>query len=292
MTAVSQDTAVRTGAATRTGIYFVLIGMAAFYLLPFFIMVANSLKPLSEITGGNMMALPQEWTLAPWRAAWSTAQIGGEPTGLRPYFLNSLLMVVPAVAISTFLGALNGYVLTKWRFRGDTILFGLMLFACFIPFQIVLIPMAMVLGQLGLAGSIPGLVLVHVVYGIGFTTLYFRNYYAAFPTELVRAAMIDGAGFFRIFWRIMLPVSGPIAVVSVIWQFTNIWNDFLFGASFGGTSQPMTVALNNLVQSSTGVKEYNVHFAGAILAALPTLVVYIVAGRYFVRGLMAGSVKG
>lgn len=292
MTAVSQDTAVRTGAATRTGIYFVLIGMAAFYLLPFFIMVANSLKPLSEITGGNMMALPQQWTLEPWRAAWSTAQIGVEPTGLRPYFLNSLLMVVPAVAISTFLGALNGYVLTKWRFRGDTVLFGLMLFACFIPFQIVLIPMAMVLGQLGLAGSIPGLVLVHVVYGIGFTTLYFRNYYAAFPTELVRAAMIDGAGFFRIFWRIMLPVSGPIAVVSVIWQFTNIWNDFLFGASFGGTSQPMTVALNNLVQSSTGVKEYNVHFAGAILAALPTLVVYIVAGRYFVRGLMAGSVKG
>ena len=292
MSAASQDTAVRTGASVRTGIYLVLIGFALFYLLPFFIMVVNSLKPLPEITGGNMMALPRVWTLEPWRAAWSTAQIGVEPTGLRPYFLNSLLMVVPAVIISTILGALNGYVLTKWRFRGDTILFGLMLFACFIPFQIVLIPMAMVLGWLGLAGSIPGLVLVHVVYGIGFTTLYFRNYYAAFPTELVRAAMIDGAGFFRIFWRIMLPVSGPIAVVSVIWQFTNIWNDFLFGASFGGTSQPMTVALNNLVQSSTGVKEYNVHFAGAILAALPTLVVYIVAGRYFVRGLMAGSVKG
>ena len=137
------------------------------------------------------------------------------------------------------------------------------------------------------------LVLVHVVYGLGFTTLYFRNYYAAFPTELVRAAMIDGAGFFRIFWRILLPVSGPIAVVSIIWQFTNIWNDFLFGASFADLdSMPMTVALNNLVNSSTGVKEYNVHFAGAILAALPTLLVYIVAGRYFVRGLMAGSVKG
>jgi glucose/mannose transport system permease protein len=167
-----------------------------------------------------------------------------------------------------------------------------MLFSCFIPFQIVLIPMARMLGLMGLAGSVPGLILVHVVYGIGFTTLYFRNYYASFPTELVRAAMIDGAGFFRIFWRIMLPVSGPIIVVSVIWQFTNIWNDFLFGASFGGQNQPMTVALNNLVQSSTGVKEYNVHFAGAILAALPTLIVYIVAGRYFVRGLMAGSVKG
>jgi glucose/mannose transport system permease protein len=292
MSAAAQDTAVRTGAITRTFIYVTLLVFALFYLLPFFVMLVNSLKPLSEITGGNMMALPQDWTLAPWASAWSTAQIGVEPTGLRPYFLNSILMVVPAVAISTVLGALNGYVLTKWRFRGDTILFGLMLFSCFIPFQIVLIPMAMILGKIGLAGTVPGLVLVHVVYGIGFTTLYFRNYYAAFPTELVRAAMIDGAGFFRIFWRIMLPVSGPITVVSIIWQFTNIWNDFLFGASFGGQSQPMTVALNNLVQSSTGVKEYNVHFAGAILAALPTLFVYIVAGRYFVRGLMAGSVKG
>jgi glucose/mannose transport system permease protein len=292
MSAVSQDTAVRTGAVTRVFIYLVLLLFALFYLLPLYVMAVNSVKPLDEITGGNMMNLPQTWTLEPWRQAWSAAQIGVEPTGLRPYFLNSILMVVPAVAISTLLGALNGYVLTKWRFRGDTWVFGLMLFACFIPFQIVLLPMASTLGTLGLSGSVPGLILVHVVYGLGFTTLYFRNYYAAFPTELVRAAMIDGAGFFRIFWRIMLPVSGPIAVVSVIWQFTNIWNDFLFGASFGGTSQPMTVALNNLVQSSTGVKEYNVHFAGAILAALPTLFVYIVAGRYFVRGLMAGSVKG
>ncbi|CAG0999659.1 MAG: carbohydrate ABC transporter permease [Rhizobiaceae bacterium] len=287
-----QDTAVSTGRVTRTFVYLVLALFALFYLLPLYVMGVNSVKPLVEITSGNMMALPQVWTMAPWHSAWSTAQIGVEPTGLKPYFLNSILMVVPAVAISTIVGALNGYILTKWRFRGDTWVFGLMLFSCFIPFQIVLIPMAMVLGQLGLAGSVPGLVLVHVVYGIGFTTLYFRNYYAAFPTELVRAAQIDGAGFFRIFWRILLPVSGPIAVVSVIWQFTNIWNDFLFGASFGGTSQPMTVALNNLVQSSTGVKEYNVHFAGAILAALPTLFVYVVAGRYFVRGLMAGSVKG
>jgi glucose/mannose transport system permease protein len=291
MAVAEQDTAVRTGTFTRVFIYVVLLIFALFYLLPFFVMLVNSLKPLSEITSGNMMALPQEWTIAPWLSAWSTAQIGVEPTGLRPYFLNSLMMVVPAVAISTILGALNGFVLTKWSFRGDKIVFGLLLFSCFIPFQIVLIPMARMLGIMGLAGSLPGLILVHVVYG--FTTLYFRNYYAAFPTELVRAAMIDGAGFFRIFWRIMLPVSGPIAVVSVIWQFTNIWNDFLFGASFSGlNSTPMTVALNNLVQSSTGVKEYNVHFAGAILAALPTLFVYIVAGRFFVRGLMAGSVKG
>ena len=292
MSAVTQDTAVNTGRIARVFIYLVLLLAALFYLLPLYVMAVNSVKPLAEITGGNMLALPQSLTFEPWRQAWSTAQIGVEPTGLKPYFLNSILMVVPAVLISTIVGALNGYVLTKWRFKYDTIIFGLMLFSCFIPFQTVLIPMAMVLGKLGIAGTVPGLVLVHVVYGIGFTTLYYRNYYASFPTELVRAAMIDGAGFFRIFWRIMLPVSGPITVVSVIWQFTNIWNDFLFGVSFGGTSQPMTVALNNLVQSSTGVKEYNVHFAGAILAALPTLFVYIVAGRYFVRGLMAGSVKG
>jgi glucose/mannose transport system permease protein len=256
-------------------------------------MVVNSLKPLAEITAGGMMALPREWTSAPWQSAWSTAQVGVEATGLRPYFVNSILMVVPAVALSTILGALNGYVLTKWSFRGATLIFGLLLFGCFIPFQMVLIPMARMLGLMGLAGTVPGLVFVHLVYGIGFSTLYFRNYYAAFPTELVRAAQIDGAGFFRIFWRILLPSSGPIAVVCIIWQFTNIWNDFLFGASFSDfDSQPMTVALNNLVQSSTGVKEYNVHFAGAIMAALPTLLVYIVAGRFFVRGLMAGSVKG
>lgn len=292
MSVASQDTAVRNNRVTMVFIYVVLLVFALFYLVPLFVMLANSLKPLSEITGGNMMALPDQWTIEPWLKAWSTAQIGVEPTGLRPYFINSLVMVIPAVVISSVIGALNGYVLTKWRFKGDTIIFGLMLFSCFIPFQIVLIPMAMVLGKLGLSGSVGGLILVHVVYGIGFSTLYYRNYYASFPTELVRAAMIDGAGFFRIFWRIMLPVSGPITVVCVIWQFTNIWNDFLFGVSFGGQEQPMTAALNNLVQSSTGVKEYNVHFAGAILAALPTLVVYIVAGRYFVRGLMAGSVKG
>jgi len=240
-----------------------------------------------------MLNLPQTWTLDPWLSAWSTAQIGVEPTGLKPFFINSILMVVPAVLFSNIVGALNGYVLSKWTFRGSNFIFGLLLLSCFIPFQIVLIPMAKILGLLGLAGIIWGLILVHVIYGIGFTTLYFRNYYEAFPTELIKAAKIDGASFFQIFTRILLPSSGPIIVVSVIWQFTNIWNDFLFGASFSGAhSTPMTVALNNLVSSSTGVKEYNVHFAGAILAALPTLIVYIVSGRYFVRGLMSGAVKG
>ncbi|MEP2946586.1 MAG: carbohydrate ABC transporter permease [Lentilitoribacter sp.] len=293
MAIASSDTAIRTGRVARFFLYLVLILFALFYLLPFGVMLVNSVKPLAEITGGNMLSLPDVWTLEPWFKAWSSAQIGVEATGLSPYFWNSIKMVVPAVAISTILGALNGYVLTKWRFKYDTLIFGMMLFACFIPFQIVLIPMARILGLTGLAGSTPGLVLVHVVFGLGFTTLYFKNYYQVFPTELIRAAQIDGAGFFRIFQRILLPSSGPIIVVSVIWQFTNIWNDFLFGASFADLdSQPMTVALNNLVQSSHGVKEYNVHFAGAVFAALPTLLVYIVAGRYFVRGLMAGSVKG
>ncbi|MBL9034867.1 MAG: carbohydrate ABC transporter permease [Rhodospirillaceae bacterium] len=293
MSQATPETAVRTSLLVRALIYAVLLIFAVYYLLPLFVMLVNSVKPLDEIRQGNMLALPQVFTLDPWRSAWSTAQIGVQPTGLRPYFINSVLMVIPAVAISTLLGAMNGYVLTKWRFRGDGIVFGLLLFACFIPFQIVLIPMARILGLLGLAGSTPGLVLVHVIYGLGFTTLFFRNYYDAFPTELIRAAQIDGAGFFRIFWRILLPSSGPIIVVTVIWQFTNIWNDFLFGASFADVdSQPVTIALNNLVSSSTGVKEYNVHFAGAVLAALPTLIVYIVSGRYFVRGLMAGAVKG
>jgi glucose/mannose transport system permease protein len=291
--ASSQDNATRTGVIARAVIYALLLVFCVYFLLPLYVMVVNSLKPLEEIRQGQMLNLPSTWTIAPWLSAWSTAQIGVSPTGLKPYFLNSILMVVPAVALSTFLGALNGYVLTKWRFRGDNIVFGLMLLSCFIPFQIVLIPSARILGELGLAGTVTGLVLIHAIYGLGFTTLFFRNYYEAFPTELVRAAQIDGASFFQIFRRILLPSSGPIIVVTVIWQFTNIWNDFLFGASFADfDSIPITVALNNLVNSSTGVKEYNVHFAGAILAALPTLVVYVVSGRYFVRGLMAGSVKG
>ena len=278
---------------SRIFIYIVLIIFAIYYLLPLYVMLVNSLKPLEEIRGGGMLYLPSVWTLDPWRAAWSSAQIGVDPSGLRPYFWNSISMVVPAVLLSTVLGSLNGYVLTKWQFKGHGVVFGLLLLSCFIPFQIVLIPMAKLLGVFGLAGTTSGLVLVHLVYGVGFTTLFFRNYYAAFPTEIIKAAQIDGAGFFRIFWRVLLPSSGPIIVVSVIWQFTNIWNDFLFGASFADfDSTPITVALNNLVNSSTGVKEYNVHFAGAILAALPTLVVYIVSGRYFVRGLMAGAVKG
>ena len=283
----------RRDTALRWALYAVLLFLAALFAMPLYVMAVNSLKPLDEIRSGNLMAWPVDLTFEPWHQAWNLAQIGVEPTGLKPYFLNSFLMVVPATLISTIIGAFNGYILTQFRFRGAGVVYGALMFSVFIPFQIVLIPMARTLGILGLAGSVSGLVLVHVVYGLGFTTLFFRNYYAAFPEELVRSARMDGAGFFRLFWRLLLPNSGPIIVVAIIWQFTNIWNDFLFGASFSDYSSfPITVALNNLVNSSTGVKEYNVHFAGAFIAAIPTLIVYVVSGKYFVRGLMAGSVKG
>jgi glucose/mannose transport system permease protein len=272
----------------RALLWTILILFALFY-----VMIATSLKSVEEIRAGNLLALPQDPSLAAWAKAWSSACVGVECTGIGRFFWNSVKMVIPAVAISTLIGALNGYVLTKWTFRGANVIFALILFGCFIPFQIVLIPMARTLGLLGLASSTPGLVLVHVVYGICFTTLYFRNFYAAFPTDLVKAAKIDGAGFFTIFWRIMLPNSLPILVVTVIWQFTNIWNDFLFGASFAaGGAAPITVALNNIVNTSTGVKEYNVDMASAMMTALPTLLVYVLAGQYFVRGMMAGAVKG
>jgi glucose/mannose transport system permease protein len=294
---------------TRIVIYGLLLLFAFVYLVPLAIMVLTSLKPLDEVTGGNMFALPRHLTLEPWLRAWGEARIGvSETRGINGYFFNSVKMVVPAVLISTLLGALNGYVLTKWSFPGHKIVFGMMLFACFIPFQSVIIPMAVILGALGrfgvtladltgwsfgLGNATVNLVIVHVIYGLGFTTLFFRNYYAAFPTELIKAAMIDGASFFQIFRRILLPNSTPIFIVTVIYQFTNIWNDFLFGSTFAaGDSAPMTVALNNLVNTSTGVVEYNTNMAAAIIAAAPTLLVYVIAGRYFVRGLMAGAIKG
>ncbi|WP_417330084.1 carbohydrate ABC transporter permease [Halomonas cupida] len=279
--------------ALRVLLYAVLFAAALAYLLPLVVMVMTSIKPLSEITPGNLLALPEAPTLAPWIKAWGEACTGMRCEGVGGYFWNSIAIVVPAVAISTMVGALNGYALTKWQFKGSELIFALMLFGCFIPFQVVLLPMAQTLGWLGLASSRSGLVLVHVVFGIAFTTLFFRNFYVAIPDELVSAAKLDGAGFLRIFWRILLPVSAPIIVVSVIWQFTQIWNDFLFGVAYSGhDTQPVTVALNNLVNTSTGAKEYNVDMASAMIAALPTLVVYVLAGKYFVRGLTAGAVKG
>lgn len=277
----------------RVLIYSILGFAALVYLLPLVVMVITSLKDLDEIRSGTLLSIPQALNLDSWDKAWGSACTGVSCEGLKGYFWNSVLIVVPAVIISTVIGALNGYVLTKWKFRGSTLFFGMLLIGTMIPFQVVLLPMARMLGFLGLAGTTSGLIMVHVIYGLAFTTLFFRNYYISIPSELVNAARIDGAGFWMIFHRIILPLSIPIIVVSVIWQFTQIWNDFLFGVVYSsGDSQPITVALNNLVNTSTGVKEYNVDMAAAIIAALPTLFVYIVAGKYFVKGLTAGAVKG
>lgn len=278
---------------SRSLIYLALILVAFYYLLPLFVMVITSLKDLDEIRNGTLFSLPKSFNFDAWQKAWGTACTGASCEGLKNYFWNSVLIVLPAIIISTIIGAINGYVLTKWKFRGSNLFFGFLLIGTMIPFQVVLLPMARTLGFLGLSGSILGLIFVHVIYGLAFTTLFFRNYYVTIPTELVNSARIDGAGFWKIFTRIILPVSTPIVVVSLIWQFTQIWNDFLFGVVYSsGDKQPITVALNNLVNTSTGVKEYNVDMAAAIIAALPTLFVYMVAGNYFVRGLTAGSVKG
>jgi glucose/mannose transport system permease protein len=277
----------------RGMIYALLISVALFYLLPLIVMLLTSLKSLDDIRTGNLLSLPSEFVTDAWSKAWLTACTGVKCEGLYSYFWNSVWIVFPAVMISTVIGALNGYVLTQWQFRGSNLFFGFLLFGCFIPFQVVLLPMAQTLGWLGLANTTTGLVFVHVVYGMAFTTLFFRNFYVSIPGELVKAAQLDGAGFFTIFWRILLPISGPIFVVTIIWQITQIWNDFLFGVVYGsGETQPITVALNNLVNTTTGVKEYNVYMAAAIIAGLPTLLVYILAGKYFVRGLTAGAVKG
>ena len=282
-----------TNLILRILLYFFLSVFVLYYLLPLFVMITTSLKSLEEIRTGSLVALPRNITFEAWGTAWSSACTGIQCEGLKPYFWNSIFIAIPAVFISTLIGALNGYVVAQWRFKGANMIFALMLFGCFIPFQVVLLPMARVLGLMDLAGSISGLIFVHVIYGIGFTTLFFRNYYVNIPSELVKAAKMDGATFLRIFWSIFLPLSLPIIVVTVIWQFTQIWNDFLFGVSFSEAgTQPITVALNNIVNSTTGVKEYNVDMAAAIITAMPTLLVYIFAGKYFIRGLTAGSVKG
>ncbi len=277
----------------RIAIYTLLVLVGLYYLAPLYVMLTTSLKTLDEIRSGNLLDIPLHPTLDAWNKAWSTACTGVRCEGLRPYFWNSVSMAVPAVLISSLIGSLNGYVLAHWRFPGHNAVFTALMVGCFIPFQVVLLPMARLLGMAELANTTSGLVVVHIISGIAFTTLFFRNYYVTVPEELVNAARIDCAGFFMIYRRIIFPLSLPIFMVCFIWQFTQIWNDFLFGVVFGGAdAQPVTVALNNLVNTSTGVTEYNVNMAAAIIAALPTLAIYMVAGKYFVRGLTAGAVKG
>jgi glucose/mannose transport system permease protein len=278
---------------SRALLYATLLIGAAFFLAPLYVMVVTSLKDADEIRQNSLVSLPGGLNFDAWRLAWNSACTGAQCSGLEPFFWNSVWMAVPAVLISTIWGALNGYVLSLWKFRGSETLFALLLFGVFMPFQVVLLPMSQVLGWMGLSSSIAGLIFVHLLAGLPSTTLFFRNYYAAVPKDLLNAARMDGAGFWMIFFRIIVPMSTPIVMVTLIWQFTQIWNDFLFGVAFSGAdSKPVTVGLNNLANTTSSVKAYNVDMAAALIAGLPTMLVYVVAGRYFVRGLTAGAVKG
>jgi glucose/mannose transport system permease protein len=275
----------------RLGIHTVLVLAAAFYLLPVYVLFITGMKSFQEVSLARMWEWPSGLHFDGYLKAWF-----GKPSegvrGLSENFLNSVYLAIPATVLSSVLGSLNGYVLAKWKFKGSNVLFPLMLFGMFIPYQSILIPLVQVLQTLHLYGSIPGLIFVHVVYGIPITTLIFRNYYAAIPSELVEAAKIDGAGILSIYRWVMCPLSFPGFVVVAIWQFTSVWNDFLFGVIVTSRPavQPITVALNNMAGSY--IVEWNVQMAGALLAALPTLLVYIFLGRYFIRGLLAGSLKG
>lgn len=275
----------------RIFIYAALVLAAAFYLLPVYVLLITGMKSFQEVSLARMWDLPSGLHFDSFLKAWLGSQAEGF-RGLSENFMNSVYLAVPATLLSALLGSLNGYVLAKWKFRGSNILFPLMLFGMFIPYQSILIPLVQVLQRMGLYGSIPGLIFVHVVYGIPITTLIFRNYYAEVPTELVEAAKIDGAGIMGIYRHILFPISMPGFVVVMIWQFTSIWNDFLFGVIVTSRPavQPITVALNNMAGSY--IVEWNVQMAGALLAALPTLLVYVLLGRYFMRGLLAGSLKG
>jgi glucose/mannose transport system permease protein len=239
-----------------------------------------------------LICIPQSFSLESWSSAWNTFCVGGTCEGIKPFFFNSVAMVVPATIISTAIGSVNGYVLSKWRFTGSEILFGLITLGVFMPGQMVLLPWARVLGWLGLTNSTSGLVLVHCVQGLSFTTLFFRNYYVNIPDDLIKAARIDGASFWRIFRKIVLPLSPPILIVTVIWQFTNIWNEFLFAVIFSsGTHQPITAALIALSAGGTSVHQYNIESAAVLIAALPPLLIYLFGGRYFLRGLTQGALK-
>lgn len=277
---------------SRIGIYALLILFAILFLIPVYVMLASSLKTFAEVQDqSKLWSLPSSIQFESFKAAWSGIPEEGL-RGMNKNLLNSLYLTVPATIISSLLGSLNGYVLSKWKFRGANTIFYLLLFGMFIPYQSILIPLTQTLAMIGLGGTLWGLILVHVVYGIPITTLIFRNYYAEVPTEIVEAARIDGAGILGVYWHVMFPVSIPGFVVVIIWQFTNIWNEFLFAVTTlqKPELQPITVALRNL--SGSQIKEWNVVMAGALIAAVPTLIIYILLGRYFIRGLLAGSVKG
>jgi glucose/mannose transport system permease protein len=279
--------------AARLGIYAFLLISAAFFLLPLYVMMITSLKGMPEIRQGNLLAPPSVPTIAAWIKAWSSACTGLSCDGIQVGFLNSVTIMLPSVTMSIAAGALTGYALSLWRPRGGAFLFGTLMAVAFIPYQVFLFPVVRMFSFVGLNSSLPGIIIVHTVFGLPTMTLIFRNYFAGIPLELIKAARVDGAGFWRIFGAIMLPMAVPIIVVAVILQVTGIWNDFIFGLVFAGRENfPMTVQLNNIVNSSQGEREYNVEMAATMLTALVPLTVYFISGRWFVRGIAAGAVKG
>lgn len=277
----------------RIGIYAVLIAMALFYLLPFYVMLTTSLKTMPEIRLGQILAWPQDITFAAWKAAWSETCTGIDCSGVSAGFWNSLRISAVSVSFSVLFGAFFGYTLSFWKVRGMTVLFTLLMLGAFIPYQVFLYPMVRAMAALQIYNTFASICLVHIIFGLPITTMLFRNYYATLPQELISAARIDGAGFLRIFRKIVLPMSGPMLIVAVILQLTGIWNDYIIGLVFGGTeNRPMTVQLNNIVGSETGERFYNVNMAATILTAAVPMIVYFLSGRWFERGVTAGAVKG
>jgi len=282
----------RTFTPGRALIYLVVSLFAAAYLVPLIVVVLNSLRSNEEIVQTSMIGWPRQWALGNYLTAWSDFCVAQTCTGIRPYMLNSALVTIPATIISTFLGAVAGYAVSLWRFRGDNWIYGIVTLGIFLPQQMRLLPWTIVLRDTGLMNTLTGLVIIHTIQGLSFTVLFCRNYYVAIPQELIRAARIDGAGFFRIFWRIILPLSPPILVVAVIWQFTHIWNEFLYGVTFTtGHQQPVTAALIALSAAVADIPQHGVQSAAVMIAALPTLLIYLIGGKYFVRGLTAGAIK-
>lgn len=277
----------------RIGIYVFLFGAALFFLLPLYVMLVTSLKGMDEIRAGSILALPTEWTIEPWRQAWSQVCTGASCEGIRGGFWNSVAITVPSTILPILIGAINGYALSFWRPRGAHLLFGVLLAGAFIPVQVMIYPLVRLLAGAGIFGSLPAIVLVHLIFGMPVMTLLFRNYYASLPQELFHAARIDGGGFWRIFLHVVLPLSVPIIVVAAIMQVTGVWNDYILGLVFAGRDNlPMTVQLNNVINTTTGTRLYNVNMAATILTALVPLALYFFSGRWFVRGIAAGAVKG
>lgn len=278
---------------SRIIIYSVLFFAAVYYLIPLYIMVITSLKGMPEIRLGHLFSPPMEVTFEPWIKAWDKACTGLHCEGLKVGFWNSVQILIPSVAISTIIASINGYSLANWRFKGSEVFFTILLFGGFIPYQVLLYPIVMVLKGLHIFGTLPGIILVHTIFGMPINTLLFRNYFTSVPNELFKAGRVDGAGFWRIFFEIMLPMSLPIYAVAFVIQVTGIWNDFLFGIIYAGRDNwPMTVQLNNIVNSNFGVKEYNVNMAATVLTAILPLTIYFFSGKLFVRGIASGAVKG